>query len=80
MDEILDSIMMRTHPEAVGKIEEYLKTGVVPKQYETEGYSVQQLMTERGMNPIAALLTIGWLMQEPEIAKASLKKGSDHVY
>jgi hypothetical protein len=44
-----------------------------------EGYTVQRLMEEHGMNPIAAFLTLDWLMREPEKAKVSLARGHDRV-
>ena len=43
------------------------------------GYTVERLAREHGMYPVAALLTLDWLMQEPEKATASLRKGHDHV-
>ncbi len=44
-----------------------------------EGYNIETLMREHGMNPIAAILTLDWLVREPEPAKASLKRGHDRV-
>jgi hypothetical protein len=44
-----------------------------------EEYSVARLMNEHGMNPVAAFLTLDWLMREPEKAKASLRRGHDRV-
>lgn len=42
-----------------------------------EDYSVERLMREHSMNPIAAILTLDWLLREPEKAKASLRRGHD---
>ena len=39
------------------------------------GFSVSELQKERGMNYPAALLTIDWLIKDPENAKRSLTKG-----
>ncbi len=44
-----------------------------------EGYSLSQLMNEHNMKPIAAFLTLDWLIRETEKAKASLRKGHDKV-
>ena len=43
--------------------------------YEAEGYTINVLMQKRGMTYPAALLTIDWLLKEPEKAKLSLSRG-----
>ena len=43
--------------------------------YAIAGFSVSEMQKERGMNYPAALLTIDWLIKEPENAKKSLTKG-----
>lgn len=43
--------------------------------YSCHNYSIFELMKSRGMNYPAALLTIDWLIKEPEKAKKSLMKG-----
>ena len=43
--------------------------------YSCNGYSIHGLQRERGMKYLAALLTIDWLIKEPEKAKRSLTKG-----
>lgn len=53
-------------------------TGSVPN-LEVEGYSIAVLMSEHNMNPIAAFLTLDWLLREPERAVASLIRGHDQV-
>lgn len=45
------------------------------EDFEAEGYSISGLMQKRGMTYPAALLTIDWLLKEPEEAKLSLKRG-----
>lgn len=42
--------------------------------FETNGYSISQLQTKRRMNYPAALLTMDWLMKEPEKAIESLNR------
>lgn len=44
-----------------------------------EGYTVERLMRDQRMNPIASFLTLDWLEREPEKAIASLKKGHDQI-
>lgn len=46
---------------------------------EIEGFTVQRLMNEHRMNPIAAFLTLNWLLREPNKALISLAKGHDSV-
>lgn len=43
--------------------------------FESHGYSISGLMKERNMTYPAALLTIDWLIKEPEAAKKSLNRG-----
>ena len=68
------------HAEDVikGNIEGYLTTGVEP-ELEVEGYSYADLRKNHGMTPLAALLTLNYLMKNPEKAKEALNKGHDFV-
>ncbi len=43
--------------------------------FEAQGYTISGLMKSRGMTYPAALLTIDWLIKEPEKAINSLKRG-----
>ena len=43
--------------------------------FESHGYSILGLMKSRSMTYPAALLTIDWLIKDPEAAKKSLEKG-----
>lgn len=45
------------------------------QDYSLYGYSIKELMEERNMAYPAALLTIDWLIKEPDAAIASLKRG-----
>lgn len=45
------------------------------EDYESQGYSIFGLMKSRRMTYPAALLTIDWLIKEPEAAKKSINKG-----
>jgi hypothetical protein len=56
----------------------FWEDGNVP-DIEVEGYTISDLTEEHGMKPIAAFLTLDWLIREPEKAKASLQKGHDYV-
>jgi hypothetical protein len=56
----------------------YFTSGEFPI-FSIEGYTLQNLMSDHGMNPIAALLTLDWLVREPEQALKSLERGHDDV-
>lgn len=60
------------------KVEEFLTTGKEPEMV-VEGYSYDTLRKEHRMNPIAALLTLDYLLREPEKAKESLRRGHDYI-
>lgn len=45
------------------------------EDYKAEDYTITGLMQKRGMTYPAALLTIDWLLKEPEEAKLSLSRG-----
>lgn len=45
------------------------------EDYASHGYSIFGLMKSRHMTYPAALLTIDWLLKEPEKAKKSLEQG-----
>lgn len=53
-------------------------TGQIPT-VEIDGYTVQKLMIEKQMNPIAAILTLDGLLKSPSAMKASLQRGYDRV-
>lgn len=48
------------------------ETGELPT-VEVEGYTAGRLAKERSLNPMAALLTLDWLLREPEAARAAIR-------
>lgn len=40
-----------------------------------EGFAFTDLLTQWGMKPIGAFITLDWLLREPESAKNALTKG-----
>lgn len=56
-------------------LEKWVRNGADITDYDASGYSVKQLMEERGMTYPAALLTMDWLIKEPEKAVQSLNCG-----
>ena len=46
---------------------------------DVEEYTFESLTESYKMNPIAAFLTLDWLVREPKRAKESLKHGHDYI-
>lgn len=55
--------------------ESWLSDTDCQKDYCAEGYSISSLMKERNMTYPAALLTMDWIIKEPQNALRSLKRG-----
>lgn len=55
-------------------IADYIEKDIQPT-ISVEGYSCRQLEEEYGMTVVAALLTLDWLIREPEEAKQALLEG-----
>ena len=52
----------------------WVEKGTTP-DIEIEGYSFQKLVNSYGMKHIGAFLTLNWLINNPESALRSLKRG-----
>ena len=63
-------------PQIKDAFEKFWQNGEMPL-FEVEGYTFSRLADEHGMKPMAAFLTLDWLIREPKRAKASLRKGHD---
>lgn len=68
----------RLRPELHEAFGLWWSTGELPR-VEVEGYTVARLVKEHNLNPLAALLTLDWLLREPEVAKAAIDRGHDRV-
>ena len=53
----------------------WIKDGECSDSTEYSGYSINSLCTEYEMNFIAALLTLDWIIKEPEQAIPAIKSG-----
>ncbi len=53
---------------------DYIEKGIEPT-ISVEGYSCKHLMQQFNMSVIAALLTLDWLLREPEPAKQAILDG-----
>ncbi|MCB0209630.1 MAG: hypothetical protein KDJ52_09880 [Anaerolineae bacterium] len=65
-------------PEVRAAFNRWWQTGQLTS-FAIEGYTIERLQTEHSMNPIAAFLTLDWLLTEPEAAHASLQRGHDKI-
>lgn len=70
--------LLNCAPDLCAAFDDWLNSCELPT-IEVEGYSVNKLMTEHSMTPVAAFLTLDYLRREPDRAKSSLRKGHDHV-
>lgn len=59
-----------------GYFSDWADDGQCQHDFECEGYSIAKLQKERGMSYPAALLTMDWIIKEPECAIKSLRKGT----
>jgi hypothetical protein len=75
---IIAEKLVNSMPEIQKAFLNFWEKGEVPL-LEVDGYTISNLETEHGMKLLAALLTLDWLIREPDKAKASLRKGHDFV-
>jgi hypothetical protein len=65
-------------PEVYAAFQEWWLDGLL-STFQIGDYTLQQLVDEHLLNPIAAFLTLNWLQTEPEQAEAALRRGHDRV-
>ena len=70
--------LLRLQPQLHEEFERWWQTGSLPS-IDIEGFTTDRLMREQQLNPIAAILTLDWLIREPEKAKAAILQGYDRV-
>jgi hypothetical protein len=76
--EIVAEKIIKSSPIVQKAFNEFWESGTIP-EIEIEGYTIASLSNAHGMKPIAALLTLDWLIRDPASAKKSLEKGHDFV-
>lgn len=67
--------MVNIAPQLQQYLEAWLMDKSYNENYEVGEYSLKRLQEERCMNYPAALLTMDWLIKEPEAALRSLNRG-----
>ena len=68
----------RMAPWLLEQLDQWFRTGSLPEE-EYEGFTVAELVDERGFTVPAAFLYLDWLMKEPEAAKLALADMADGV-
>lgn len=59
--------------------EQWWRNGSIDAGLEIHGYTLKRLMDDYDFNPVNALLTLDWLLREPEMALAALSEGYDDI-
>jgi len=70
--------LLAAQPLIQQAFEVWQSTEVLP-ELEIESYTAQRLIEEYHFHPVAALLTLDWLMTDPQEALTALKYGFDSV-
>ncbi len=70
--------LLNLQPQLRSPFERWWRTGEMP-EIEIEEYTLDRLMSELSLNPIAAFLALDWLIRQPQQAKQSLKRGFDRI-
>lgn len=50
-----------------------------PSTTAIEGYTVDSLMKEKGLEFVASILTLDWLSRDPDTAKKAIEEGYDKI-
>lgn len=72
--EILAENLATMSPRLQERLDTWLKTGE-ESDFESHGMSIQRLMEENDMQYQAALLTMDWILKEPDQALQALDRG-----
>ena len=72
---VLDDLLHLSEPLAK-MLNNWLDDENKQSDYTIDEFSITRLQKERGMKYPAALLTMDWLVKEPEDARRSLNKGN----
>lgn len=73
--EAIEKRLQKICPELKHVLEEWLENGKEEYDKQYEGFSISNLMKEYGMRFTGALLTIDWLIRDPDTAKEAIKEG-----
>lgn len=66
----------RMDPRLLEQLDQWFRTGSLPEDA-YEGFTVAELVEERGFTVPAAFLYLDWVLKEPEAAKSALADMAD---
>lgn len=75
---LITNKLAELNPELRSAFDKWWRDNELPS-FVIEGYSIQLLMETHNQNPIAAFLTLAWLIKEPDQAKEALRRGYDQI-
>lgn len=73
--EKLEKKLSNISPRLQPILQNWLDNGIESNEEEFYGYSIDSLMKHSGLSFTGALLTIDWLLREPELATQAIQKG-----
>ena len=73
--ERLESKLKGISKELKPILDMWLKSGIEESDYQINGYSINSLVKNNGVQFTGALLTLDWLIREPKKAAMAIKKG-----
>lgn len=76
--DLLQESLIKMSPVIKYCLEQYLTDGTV-LELNLLGHSLNSLVNEHQMNPVAAFLTLDWIVREPLAATRSVNSGHDRV-
>lgn len=71
-------MLSQLQPPLAAHVARWWETGE-PVELQVEGCTLETLKRDHGMNDIAGILTLDWLLRDPATALAQLARGHDHV-
>jgi hypothetical protein len=75
---IVAAKLLHLQPQLRLEFELWWKDGALPT-LNAEGYTVERLVREHHLKPMAAILTLDWIMREPARAIEAIREGADSV-
>ena len=73
--EMIEKQLEKISVELQPLLQDWLDNGEVSDDTNYEGYSLNSLMADYDMMFTGAILTLDWLIRDPETAKKALKEG-----
>ena len=72
---LIEEKLEQLHEDLKPLLHQWLNDGTVDEKVLVEGYSAVYFMRDYEMEFTGAILTMDWLLREPEVAKAAIEDG-----